>query len=51
MNTNVPVEAIEATGDNKDLLSIKQAIQAEVNERIKDLEERVAAIEKKLLIK
>ena len=44
---NVP--ALEETVDDKNLLSIKQAIQAEINERIKDLEERVAAIEKKLL--
>ena len=43
---NVP--ASEEIGDDKNLLSIKQAIQAEINERIKDLEERVAAIERKL---
>ena len=43
---NVP--AIEEIGDDKNLLSIKQVIQAEINERIKDLEERVAAIERKL---
>ena len=48
---NIPAEAVEAVGDDKNLLSIKQAIQGEVNERIKDLEERIAAIEKKLLIK
>jgi len=45
---NVPSERVEGDRDDKDLLSIKQAIQVEVNERIKDLEERVAALEKKL---
>ena len=40
-----------AVGDDKNPLSIKQAIQLEVDERLKDLEARVAAIEKKLLNK
>ena len=48
---NVQTEEVQAVGDDKNLLSIKQAIQLEVNERLKDLEERVAAIEKKLLNK
>ena len=38
----------EKNGDDKDLLSVIQNIQAEINERFKDLEERVVAIEKKL---
>ena len=45
---NVPAEEVV---DDKNLHSVKQAIQVDINERIKDLEERVAAIEKKLLIK
>ena len=44
-------ESAEKVGDHKDLLSVMQAIQAEMNERFKDLEERVAALEKKLPIK
>lgn len=48
---NVPTEAAEAVGDDKNLLSIKQAIHLEVDKQLKDLEERVAAIEKKLLNK
>lgn len=45
-------ESAEKDGDHKDLLSVIQAmIQAEMNERFKDLEERVIALEKKQLIK
>lgn len=44
----VPNESAEKGGDDKDLLSVIQNIQAEINERFKDLEERVVAIEKKL---
>jgi len=45
---NVPSERIEGDRDDKDLLFIKRAIQVEVNEQIKDLEEKVAALEKKI---
>ena len=63
----VPTESAEKVGDDKDLLSVVQAMQAEMNKRFKDLEERViqaeinkhfkdleervAVIEKKLSIK
>lgn len=43
-------ETVGEGGDDKDLLPIKKAIQVEVIERIKSLEERIAAIEKKLSI-
>ena len=45
---NVPIEAIETVSDDKGLLAIKQAIRVEINEHLKDLEERVAAKEKKM---
>ena len=44
----VPNESAEKGEDDKDLLYVIQNIQAEINERFKDLEERVVAIEKKL---
>ena len=44
-------ESAEIVGDHQDLLSVIQAIQAEMNNRFTDLEERVTAIEKKLPIK
>ena len=37
---HVPADVIETVGDDKDLLAIKQAIQVEINKRLKDLEER-----------
>ena len=45
---NASAELAGNTGDDEDLLSIKQT---EINKRLKELEERVAAIEKKLSIK
>ena len=46
---NVPAEALKAVSDDKDLLAIKQAIRVKINEHLKDLEKRAAAIEKMLL--
>ena len=37
----VSTESVEKVGDDKDLLSVVQAMQAEMNKRFKDLEQRV----------
>ena len=45
---NASADSEEKVGDDKDILSVKQA---EIIEHLKELEERIAAIEKKLSIK
>ena len=45
---NASADSEEKVGDDKDTLSVKQA---EIIEHLKELEERIAAIEKKLSIK
>ena len=45
---NVAADSAEKVGNDKDILSVKQA---EIIEHLKQLEERIAAIEKKLSIK